>query len=177
MTSLSDVAEMNTVTWGPEASPIIPHRAHQPLSSCVHHHVERGTNVVTTSARRRDWEGLSGTRQFAEKDPTTPFEEDGLLTIRSESARNPRMQSCTRRSDVESLSPGSEEGMERGEGHTNQPRSSLSVHSKLPVMMMFVAPAITSSTLEKLVTGSGPPSRKSSGTRTGVLARTLKRNN
>ena len=80
-TSLSDVAEMNTVTWGPESSPTTPHRTHKSEASIFDHHVERGTNVVTRSARRRDWEGLSGRRQFPSKHSLAPFKEDGLLTI------------------------------------------------------------------------------------------------
>ncbi len=78
-TSLSDVAEMNTVTWGPESSPTLPHRTHKSDASCVNHHVERGTKIVTRSARRRDWEPLSGRRQFAPKDPLPSIKEDLLL--------------------------------------------------------------------------------------------------
>ncbi len=50
-TSLSDVAEMNTVTWGPESPPTFPHIAHESLRSWIDHHVERGTKIVTRSAR------------------------------------------------------------------------------------------------------------------------------
>jgi len=95
-TSLSDVAEMNTVSWGPESPPSLPNRAHQPDPSTFDHHVERGTNVVARAARRSDWERLSGRRQFSAKDPGPPIKEDGLLSIRSISARNSRTESCAR---------------------------------------------------------------------------------
>ena len=86
---------MNTVTWGPESSPTTPNRAHKSDPSIFDHHVECGTNVVTRAARSCDWEGLSGSRQFAPEDASPAFKEDGLLAIRSVSARNPRTQSCT----------------------------------------------------------------------------------
>ena len=116
-TSLSDVAVMNTVTLGPEPSPTSPHRTHESLPSFVDHHVERGTNAVTRSARRSDWERLSGRRQLAPKDPLPTIPEDPLLTRRSVSARNSRMKACTFGSDIESLRPGSEEWMERIKSH------------------------------------------------------------
>jgi len=80
-TSLSDVAEMNTVTRGPESPPTSPNRAHKSDPSIFDHHVERGTNVVTRSARRCDWEWLSGSRQLASKDSKSAIEEDGLFAI------------------------------------------------------------------------------------------------
>ena len=80
-TPLPDVTEMNTVTIGPEPSPLSPHITHKPDPSIFDHHVERGTNVVARSARRRDWEGLSGRRQFARKDPLSSTKEDGLFAI------------------------------------------------------------------------------------------------
>jgi len=116
-TSLSDVAEMNTVTWGPESSPLLPNRAHESDPSIFDHHVERGTKVVTRAARSCDWEGLSGSRQFTSEDLGSTIEEDPLLTNRSVSARNSRRKSSTFGSEIESLRPWTEEGVEGGEGH------------------------------------------------------------
>ena len=98
--SLSDVAVMNTVTRGPETSPRTPHISHNSSSSWVDHHVECGTNPVTRAARRRDWEGLSGRRQFSSKDPKTSLKEGVLFAIRSVSARNSRMESSTGGSEI-----------------------------------------------------------------------------
>ncbi len=80
-TSLSDVAKMHTVTWGPESSPALPNRAHESDPSTFDHHVECGTNVVTRCARRCDWERLSGRRQFPSENSLATIEEDALLTI------------------------------------------------------------------------------------------------
>lgn len=80
MTSLSDVAEMNTVTRGPEAAPTSPNITHDALSSSIDHHVERGTKVVTRSPRRSDWERLSGRWELASKNPLPTTEEDRLLS-------------------------------------------------------------------------------------------------
>jgi len=154
---------MNTVTLGPEPSPASPYRTHESDSPWVDHHVECGTNTVTRSARRCDWEGLSGRRQFASKDTLPPLEEDALETIRSKSARNPRMQSLAIRSEVERLSPGAEERMKGAEGHI-QPWVSPSTHSKPPtILVLAVTPAII--TLVSSPATPIVPKRKFMGTR------------
>ena len=123
---------MNTVSWGPESSPTLPHRTHDSLRSLVDHHVERGTNVVARSARSCDWERLSGSRQFPCKDPLATIPEDLLLSIASICARNSRMQSCTLGSDIERLSPGTEGRVEASKTH--QPNGGSSVQSSETVI-------------------------------------------
>ncbi len=103
---------MHTVTWGPESSPRLPYSTHESFSSRVNHHVERGTNAMARSARRCDWEPLSGRWQLAPKDSLTSIKEDLLESRRSISACNARMEARALGSDVESLRPGTEEGME-----------------------------------------------------------------
>jgi len=76
---LSDVAEMNTVTRGPESSPTSPHIAQDPFCSWTDHHVESRTVVVTRSPRKSDWERLSGRWELASKDPGPAIIKDSLL--------------------------------------------------------------------------------------------------
>ncbi len=134
---------MNTVTWGPEPSPRTPHSTHMSDSSRVDHHVERGPMIVTRSARRCDWEALSGRRKLAPKDELPPIPEDPLLSKRSVSARNSRSVSRTLGSNVESLRPRPEERVERDKGQI-QPNGSDSVHSNPPRnTVLTVFPAMT----------------------------------
>ena len=110
---------MHRVTWGPESSPSLPNRTHDSLRSRIDHHVERGTKVVTRAARRCDWERLSGRRQLAGKDPLATIPQDALLSEASICASNSRMESRTLGSDIERLSPWTEERVEGAEGHIN----------------------------------------------------------
>lgn len=79
LTSLSDVAEMNTVSRGPESPPTTPHIPHDSGRSWLDHHVECCTKVVARAARACDWERLSGRRQFACKDSLATIEEPPLV--------------------------------------------------------------------------------------------------
>ena len=150
---------MNTVTWGPEASPRTPHSPHSFLSSMLDHQVERGTKVVTRAARRRDWEALSGRRQFSSKDTLSTIKEDPLFCKRSIRASNPRMQSRTFGSDIESLRPGTEVGVEGREGHI-QPSGADSVHLNPAKRTVFTVSAPTN---KPNTPSSSPPIRILSG--------------
>jgi len=119
ITSLSDVAVMNTVTWGPESSPRTPHRAHVSLCSWVNHHVERGTKVVTRPARSSDWERLSGRWQAPLENELSTIEEDALLAKASICRSNSWVVARTTGSFVEGVRPGLKEWMEGIEGHTS----------------------------------------------------------